>query len=300
MLSVLLAAFIFFPAAFAARGGKITRVPITYTSGLQESQMGGEAKFPIARASYQYTGFGAAESSIDIEDDGTLIYSPALNNKQVGYATSNDTGKTWTMVVPSQTQARTQPMFNIHDGRYFYWSSGTPGLRISYSDDKGKSWKLLSKNLFSSIFDWAKMLSGKPVKSKLQDGSQILYASAPSTLSVTAASFLRPISQKIWKSVDRGLTWQPTKGSPTLSALETGGPCEAFTVNKTNSEYIIWSNGLVRPNGTIMFGVRRCRSASVAISDDEGDTWRWSDVPGSSLVSYEAGLATYAVILSLQ
>lgn len=38
-----------------------------------------------------------------------------------------------------------------------------------------------------------------------------------------------------------------------------------------------------RPNGTIIFSVRRCQTLSLAISDDEGDSWRFVDVPGSKL-----------------
>jgi BNR/Asp-box repeat len=299
MLLIFSAALLFSTAVFAVRGGKITQRPITYTSAINESKAEGDPKYSITGASYEYTGFGSAESSIEIEDDGTLIFSPAFANKQVGFVTSNDNGKTWSMVIPSQNQSRTQPMFNIHDGRYFFWSSSMPGLRYSYSDDKGKTWNLVSKNLNTAIMDWAKIVDGKPVRSQLKEGSKILYMSAPSILSVSVVPGLGPVNQRIWKSLDRGITWQQTKQSPTLSALDSGGPCEAFTRNKSNSEYIIWSNGLVRPNGTIMFGVRRCRTASIAISDDEGDTWRWSDVPGSSLTPYTLALGTYVVVTTL-
>jgi hypothetical protein len=285
--------FFFSSSALAVRGGAISRKPTAYTAGYDLSIGEGTPKYPITGASYEYTGFGAAESSIDIEDDGTLIYAPAFSNKNVGYATSNDNGVSWAMVVPTQSQPRVQPMFNIHDDRYFYWSSASPGLQLSYSDNKGKTWKLVSKHLQSDIMDWAKIVSGKPVHSKLQNGSsQILYISAPSLLSVTAAPGLGPVNQRISKSVDRGETWVRAKEAPTLSALKNGGPCEAFTKDGKNDEYIIWSNGLVRPNGTVMYGLRRCRSLSIAISDDEGDSWRYSDVPGSSLVPYSKGLLT--------
>jgi hypothetical protein len=141
--------------------------------------------------------------------------------------------------------------------------------------------------------DWAKILSGKPVYSQLKNGSsQILYLSAPSLISITVAPGLGPIQQRIAKSLDRGATWVQAKGAPTLSALENGGPCQAFTKNGKNDEYIIWSNELVRPNGTVIYGLRRCRSLSIAISDDEGDSWRYSDVPKSSIVPYSKGLLT--------
>ena len=268
-------------------------MPVAYAAGAQSIEINGTPKYVLTGASYEYTGFGAAESSIDISNDGTLIYSPAFSRSKVGYATSNDYGKSWSVVVPASDHQRPQPMFNIHDGRYFFWTSAMPGFKFSYSDDEGATWKKASDHLQPNSMDWAKIISGKPVRSQLKNASSILYMSAPSTVSVTIIpGVVGPIRQAISKSLDLGLTWQSTSGSPTLSAVSNGGACAAFTRGKQNDEYIIWSNGLVRPNGTIMFGLRRCRTASIAISDDEGDTWRYSDIPGSSLVPYSLGLLT--------
>jgi hypothetical protein len=295
MRSTLVTAFLL-PAVFAIKGGPLNNAPQVYTAGHGASKPRGARimnSVSFKSASYEYTGFGASESSVDIEEDGTLIYSPAYTHGEVGYITSKDDGKTWTPVIPATNQSRAQPVFNIHDGRYFFWSSQSPGLQLSYSDDKGKSWTLVSKHLQPDIFDWAKIISGKPVSSQLKNGtSKILYMSAPSLISVAAAPGFGPIEQRILKSTDKGETWIKTKGQPTLNALRSGGACEKHTKDGKNNEYIIWSDGLVRLNGTIMFGVRRCTSLSIAISDDEGDTWRWSDVPGSELVPYTAGLDT--------
>jgi hypothetical protein len=291
-----LAILLFLPTAYAVKGGPVKHAAQLYKADHKVSELHAvqtSNMTTFASASYEYTGFGASECSIDIEDDGTLIYSPAYSHGATGYATSKDDGKTWTMVTAASKQSRAQPMFNIHDGRYFYWSTSSPGLQISYSDDKGKTWKLISQHLGTDIADWAKMISGKPVTSQLTNGtSEIMYLSAPSIISVPIFPGVGPIEQRILKSVDKGVTWTKTKGQPTLIPLKSGGPCERFTKKGKNDEYIIWSNGLVRPNGTIVFGVRRCTVLSVAISDDEGDTWRWSDVPGSDMVPYTDGLGT--------
>jgi hypothetical protein len=293
LTSIALALAICTSFASAVGGGSVSHKPTVYTASAQSVKIEGTPKYVLTGASYEYTGFGAAESSIEISSDGTLMYSPAFSNKKVGYATSRDYGKSWSVVLPAPGQQRMQPMFNIHDGRYFFWSSSMPGFKISYSDDAGKTWNKVSDHLQPVSMDWAKIISGKPAKSQLKNASSILYMSSPSTISVTIApGALGPIRQAISKSLDRGLTWQSTSGSPTLSAILNGGACANFTRGKQNNEYIIWSNGLVRPNGTIMFGLRRCRTASIAISDDEGDTWRYSDIPESSLVSYSLGLGT--------
>jgi hypothetical protein len=292
MISIYIVGAFFASSTLAVQGGTISRKSTAYTSGYELSSNEGSPKYPFSGASYEYTGYGSAESSLEIENDGTLIYAPAFSKKNVGYATSIDNGSSWTMVVPAQGQPRTQPMFNIHDGRYFYWSSSMPGLQFSYSDDKGKTWKLVSKHLSPFTNDWAKIVSGKPVYSKLHNNaSMILYMSAPSPISVGVGP-IGPSHQQMSKSLDRGETWVQTKGAPTLSALKSGGACEKFTKNGKNGEYLIFSNGLVRPNGTVMYGLRRCQSLSIAISDDEGNSWRYSDVPGSSIVPYAHDLLT--------
>src|ERR1700712_3874490 len=167
--------------AKAVSGGNLTTKSYLYSAGLNSTiatvDLGQNL---LTSGSYEYTGFGSAESSIDITEDGTLIYTPAFANNQVGYITSTDDGKTWSMVVPSSNQSRIQPMFNIHDGRYFYWSSGVPGLHMSYSDDHGATWKKVGDHVQPAVQDWAKIISGKPVRSQLKNSSSILYMSGPS------------------------------------------------------------------------------------------------------------------------
>jgi hypothetical protein len=279
--------------AAAAGGGRLTGYPIVYTTGLNATVLRGSVQSAFSAGSYEYTGFGAAESTIDILNDGTLIYAPAFSGNKTGYVISNDDGKTWSMVSPSLKQPRAQPMFNIHDDRYFYWSSGMPGLHLSYSDDKGTTWKKSGDHVLPLVSDWAKIISGKPVRSQLTNGTnKISYMSGPSLISVPIVPGIGPIQQVIMKSLDRGTTWQRTKAWPTLNATKSGGACATLPKATQAEEYIIWGDGLVRGNGTIMFGLRRCRSVSVAISDDEGDSWRFSDIPGSAVVPYTKGLAT--------
>lgn len=291
--SLALVVLLLFGSAAAAGGGKLTGHPIVYTAGSNATVLAQSVPSILSAGSYEHTGFGAAESTIDILDDGTLIYAPAFSSNKTGYVTSHDEGKTWSLVVASPKQPRAQPMFNIHDDRWFYWSSGMPGLHLSYSDDKGNTWKKSGDHVLPSVSDWAKIISGKPVRSQLQNGtSKILYMSGPSLISVPIVPGIGPIQQVIMKSTDRGTTWQRTKAWPTLSPTKSGGACAALPPAIQAQEYLIWGDGLVRPNGTIMYGLRRCRSVSLAVSDDEGDSWRFSDIPGSAVVPYTKGLAT--------
>jgi hypothetical protein len=279
----------------AVGGARLTSGVHSYTAGTNATAATSSGPKILTGGSYEHTGFGSAESAIEITNDGTLIFTPAFSGNETGYVTSKDNGKTWSFIIPQPNQARMQPMFNIHDGRYFYWSSNAPGLQISYSDDQGVSWKNLGNHFQMLVQDWAKMISGKPVRSQLINAREIMYLSAPSLVSVPIAAGLGPRIQLIAKSVDHGITWVNTKGAPTLLANNSGGACAALPKNIQNQEYLIWGNGLVRPNGTVVFGLRRCRSLSLAISDDEGDSWHYSDVPGSALVPYDKGILTYVL-----
>jgi hypothetical protein len=279
--------------AVAVGGGDLTTGSHAYTAGYDTSKVfEGAVSKALVTGSYEYTGYGSAESSIEIANDGTLIYSPAFSNGKTGYVTSKDHGKNWNLVIPSPNQSRAQPVFNIHNGRYFYWSTGIPGIQMSYSDDQGANWKKISDHLQPQNTDWVHMASGKPVMSELKNTSSVMYISGPSTVSVYIAPGIGPVKQLIAKSVDGGLNWKNTGSAPTLSATQSGGACASLSPAVQKGEYIIWSNGLVRPNGTVIFSLRRCQSLSIAISDDEGDTWRFSDVPGSKLVPYSKGLGT--------
>lgn len=291
---LLTAALVSIAHVHALNGGVSPNAAITYTSGGLHSSPGGVGS-DLKSASYEYTGMGAAESNVDVAADGSLIYSPAYTNAGNGYATSQDNGATWTQVLPGgSAQPRPQSVFRkrTSDDRYFYWSTSGPGLYFSYSDDQGKTWTNLNGTHFDPLVqDWAKLVGGKPVTSNLTNGAkEILYLAAPSLISTPIpVQPLGPIDQHIMKSTDRGNTWTPTKGSPTLQPLLSGGACAGLVKSLAGQELIIWGDGFVTPNGTVMYGLRRCQKLSVAISDDEGDSWRLIDVPQSSLVPFIVG-----------
>jgi hypothetical protein len=135
------------------------------------------------------------------------------------------------------------------------------------------------------------------VHSSLSNGAkEILYLSAPSLISTSIPlQLLGPINQYLIKSTDRGNTWTTAKGMPSLRPLLAGGNCETLDLlgSYGDQELIIWGDGFARSNGTVMYGLHRCRALSIAISDSEGDSWRYIDVPGSSLPPVVLGDLTY-------
>jgi hypothetical protein len=145
---------------------------------------------------------------------------------------------------------------------------------------------LKNTHLDHLIQDWAKLAGGKPVHSSLSNSAkEILYLSAPSLISTPIPP--QPsglINQCIIKSTDRGNTWTTAKRILTLQPLFASGNCGTLDLlgSYGDQELIIWGDGFVRSNGTVMYGLRRCRALSLAISDDKRDSWRYIDVPGSS------------------
>lgn len=80
------------------------------------------------------------------------------------------------------------------------------------------------------VQDWAKLIAGKPVRSKLASGQKdILYLSAPSLISTPIPiQPLGPLNQIIEKSLDGGVTWTKTKTQPSLQPntdAKLGGAC---------------------------------------------------------------------------
>jgi hypothetical protein len=301
-LTALLPALLFAGKTVAVNSGASPNNSIRYSSRAATSSLPlGVDTTGLRGASYQYTGMGAAESNVDFAVDGSLIYSLAITSEGIGYATSKDSGETWTQVLPGRSaQPRPQPIFRkrASDGRYFYWPTQGPGLYFSYSDDQGATWTNLNNTHFDYLIqDWAKLVGGKPVHSSLSNGAkEILYLSAPSLISTPIPlQPSGPINQYIIKSTDRGNTWTIAKGMPTLQPLLAGGNCGTLDLLRSygGQELVIWGDGFVRPNGTVMYELRRCRALSLAISDDEGDSWRYVDVPGSSLPPFVLGDLTY-------
>lgn len=50
--------------------------------------------------------------------------------------------------------------------------------------------------------------------------------------------------------------------------------------------WLIYGNGGVGPDGTVYISLHRCGHLAVAVSADEGDTWRVTDVPGTTLLPF--------------
>jgi hypothetical protein len=239
-----------------------------------------------------YTGHGTAEISLVVDSQGHIVMAPVYSDQGPAALRSADDGVTWDEVVPLRADgtphARLQPFMTI-DGKtdriFFHTARSSfapaavvPGFDLSYSDDGGANWT--PSVIDVPGYDWGKLIPGPPVGGARSSGyPNNLYLSAPTPIS-TPAVIVNPVSQVIVKSTDGGQTWAKA-GSYPISAKANGCPA---------SEYVLWGDGAVAPDGTIYIGGRRCTHFGIAMSKDEGKTWTVKDVPGSKLIVFKSTL----------
>ncbi|MEY4577639.1 MAG: hypothetical protein RL701_2342 [Pseudomonadota bacterium] len=245
------------------------------------------------------TGLGSAENTLAIDRQGHVFMAPVFTDQGVGILRSGDNGASWQAVLPQQTggaqHGRAQPYLFLDPAsdRLLFATSKTTGLGqpngfdLSISSDGGASWSASTFNV--GTLDWVKILSGPPVTSTLQGYPSVLYASAPAPIS-TPSPLSNPDNQQILRSLDGGATWANV-GGKMLSLKPIDHGCTA-------DEWVIYGDGVVDERGSIFLGLRRCTHLGVAISHDEGATWRVQDVPGANIVAY-GGLLSHLQLSNL-
>ncbi len=237
-----------------------------------------------------YTGFGTAEVSVAVDQDGTLLLAPAHSaDGTVGVLRSTDQGVNWAYSSPKlangQPHTRIQPYMKrdpLTDRIFFHTARSVisqlklkTGFDMSYTDDGGLTWT--PTNIEVGSIDWAKVLPGPPVSGLRTSGyPNNLYFSTPTPIS-TPAFVANPKEQVVMKSVDGGQTWAKAGG---FDITPKGNGCPA-------TEWSLWGDGVVGADGTIYIGGRRCNSFGIAISRDEGKTWDVKNVPDAALISYK-------------
>jgi hypothetical protein len=237
-----------------------------------------------------YTGYGTAELSTTVDEEGTVFLAPAHSpTGQIGVLRSTDNGVNWEYLLPKlangTTHTRIQPYMkrDALTDRIFFSNgrssisklSVKTGFDLSYTDDGGDTWQSAGIN-FAAV-DWTKILPGPPVSGLRTDGyPNNLYASGPTPIS-TPAIIVNPKRQVVMKSTDGGANWAEAGG---FSIVPKDYGCPA-------SEYILWGDGVVGADGTIYISGRLCNNFGLAISKDEGKTWSVKKVPGATLINYK-------------
>jgi hypothetical protein len=236
-----------------------------------------------------YTGMATGEISTVVDSKGTIFMGPIYNDDGLYVARSKDNGTSWDQVQPlladGTSHVRIQPYMQIdpktdriffNTGRSsFAKLSLKTGFDLSYTDDGGDTWS--NSAIEVNSIDWGKILPGAPLTGTRTNGyPNNLYFSTPTPIS-TPAIIINPKSQAVMKSIDGGASWNQV-GSFSIVAKDYGCPA---------SEYVLWGDGAVAPDGTIYIGGRRCNQFALSVSKDEGKTWTVTPVPGAKLIDYK-------------
>jgi hypothetical protein len=268
----------FTDAQLKAQSCSLDSTPAVYVAGADASSTAaGAGGVGTVIPCFQLTGQGAAETSLVVTKDGTVLYAPTFEGDQVGLLRTRDHGVTWDFSVPAfpdgKGHGRPQPYMyrDSATDRVFFSTAATGGHDLTYSDDAGKTWSYVK--VANDSIDWLKIYAGPPVSSTTEGYPNIVYLSAPSPTSTPIGTLL-PDHQTMYKSLDGGATY--TSITPiSLKTSDVPG-CDP-------TEWVIAGNGTVAEDGTIYQSFRRCTHLGVAVSTDEGQTWTMREVTGSSL-----------------
>ena len=248
-----------------------------------------------------YTGYGTGEISLEADHTGNLFVSPAYTPGGVGVLRSTDLGSTFSLLPTTGPGGQARSREQAHSyldpatGRLFFNTSQinpqtlnlSPGFDSSYTDNAGASWTNTAISV--SAYDMLRMAAGKPVTSHLQGYPDIMYAMAPSPISTPVGlsavlSVTGPLNQIVLRSLNGGQSWTQA-GSFPISPSANG--C-------SSSEWILMSTLAVGPDGTVYSVGRRCTQVGLAVSHDEGATWSFRSIPGTSLIPFSTILSPVA------
>ncbi|MFN2524807.1 MAG: sialidase family protein [Actinomycetota bacterium] len=246
------------------------------------------------------TGYRAAEPTLAITKKGWLFYEvvPPTGPRGAGkpeVLRSKDGGASWEEVSPEQ--GGLEPHQNTLDpfiyadpwtSRIFTVDLAYPCSITSFSDDGGESWTTTFAPCGES--DHQNIFAGPPVHSTPVDYPNLVYYCAIQA-GVTA---MWSAATQCVKSLDGGITYVPT-GSPPYTDQPQEGRGELGIAGHCGGGT---GHGVVDAEGVVYLPRGWCGQPYLAISADEGMTWRRAQVSDKGMRTFmdiypdhEAGVA---------
>jgi hypothetical protein len=244
------------------------------------------------------TGYPTSETNIGITPKGTVLFSPAMTENSM--ARSTDGGASWNLTYPANEQYTalwntTDPVLAVdHQTGRVFWAHATgatrtlpllvaqsplpgpvptvlaeaSGFQVYSSSDEGRTFTT-ADNQTAPVGDWEKLMVGPPptnasAAERPTGYPNVVYLCGNSPTEVTGPG------RVCYRSLDGGLTFA-IAGYVTPSPNMPADSCPPLAAN----------TGVVAGDGTIYQPVS-CNSASyVAISQDEGASYSFRQVPGA-------------------
>ncbi|MBI2078164.1 MAG: exo-alpha-sialidase [Euryarchaeota archaeon] len=231
------------------------------------------------------TGSVSREPTIGITAKGTVFHYPAMvgdNTKPSGVAVSTDRGATWKRVLPNVAGqpthlVSTDPYLFVDPvtSRVFADDLNVPNCSMfSWSDDEGATWSHSYSGCMET--DHQTIFTGRPVTSTTQGYPNIVYRCAINAVALAGASTMSTCQ----RSLDGGRIWLPP-GQPAFVTPTGKLPtiCDGAL-----------GHGASDGKGSIYLPKGQCGEPLLAISDDEGMTWRRTTVARNGIRGHEAGV----------
>lgn len=230
------------------------------------------------------TGINSDEPTIGVTEDGA-VFTNGFSSGPEEILRSTDEGATWTRVTPQIAGVSTHPLtadpyvyVDKQTSRIFMVDYVFACSEISFSDDRGESWTTSLGGCGHG--DHQTLFAGPPVTSRPTGYRNVVYYCA-----LTGGISVAGLSSACSKSLDGGVTFRPT-GSPAFFDDPTQpegnygirGACGGFN-----------GHGVVGPDGAVYLPRGWCGQPWLAISKDEGLTWRRVQVAFNGMTVTEVG-----------
>jgi hypothetical protein len=230
------------------------------------------------------TGIDSDEPTIGVTEDGAIFTNGFVSGPEE-VVRSTDGAQTWKRVSPrpfgqSSHPGSADPYLYVdkRTSRLFMVDYGFACSVISFSDDRGKSWANSLAGCGQG--DHESLFAGPPVTSRPRGYPNVVYYCA-----VTGGISIIGLSSACSKSLDGGRTFIPTglpafQDDPRQPTGDQGirGMCDGFH-----------GHGVVSADGTVYLPRGWCGQPWLAISKNEGLTWRRVQVAANGMTVSEAG-----------
>jgi hypothetical protein len=241
------------------------------------------------------TGVSSFEPTMGITRNGAVFMNGSDASGQV-VVRSTDAGASWHVTAPrlaghSSHITSDDPYMFVDEGtgRVFWSDFLLACSEVSVSDDLGATWTTTPVGGCGHA-DHQSMFAGRPRTSTTHGYSNVVYYCSEITGQSIASA-----ASGCSKSVDGGLTYLPT-GSPAYSDDMVGQRKGDYGVPGVCGGFL--GHGSAGPDGTIYLPRGWCGQPWLALSDDEGLTWRRVQVATNGMAlteygqwSHEAGIA---------